>query len=255
MKYFHSNIDISNHDEIIGTLLLHSNLPGPRGNLELIEEFATVFSNLQQDDAHFEFLFKLWKTPSTGDDAETILVLSGLWGFGYFAINNQYRSRVYPVFQCAMNDPRWRVREIIQESLKIVARHDYNQFVSLYASYDHPTLLELRAFLSTAAHPEILKESHQHNFAIHLLKQSFDRYLIVSQQLTKKDLAFDAYQKGLMFAPSVIVAACPALGFQVLNSYANKSPLLNKVLISNLKKNRLIKKYGDTCESCLSILQ
>lgn len=246
------NIDKElNKEEIKEYLMFDSGLPGKRANLKKVEEFSELVEASRLDEELFIFIEDLWETDSDGNDKETMLVLSGLLASSHFYMDDKYRDRVTIIFKEAMNDSRWRVREIIQESFKVIARLDYKTLVSYFDSFNSLSPLEYRAIVTTLAHPEILKTEEQKTYSMKKMIESMNAFLEYEKIYDKKDDDFVALQKGLSFAISVIVSENSEEGVKILEEYLNKSKIMNKILKENLKKNRLIKNYSNECDTLI----
>lgn len=233
--------------KMITKLTENTGMPGPRANLKGVEEFSNYVKKQEKKETLFMTLFNMWNTPSDGNDPETMLVLSGLLSLSYFHYEKDYTEKVSFVFKEAMNDERWRVREIIQESFKIIAGVDYQDMIHYFSSISNPSPLEYRAMITTIAHPELLKDDLQREYSLEMLEKSFAAYLVFETKIGVKDERVIAFQKGLSFAPSVIVAAYPKEGFEILERYIGKTKALDKIIKTNLSKNRLLKKYSESC--------
>lgn len=247
-------IDLSEFELLCTYMMDLSNLPGPRGNLEMIHEFSKYIEMQPKTESLFDLLLRLWGTDSDGDNPETILTLSGLIAVSNYCEIVEFEHRVLNVITEAMNDTRWRVREIVQESLKIIAHFDYTYLISYFDSFKSPTVLEWRAMITTLAHPEILKTPLQISYALGMLEKTFDAYKEFEVTEDKNDASFVAFIKGLMFAPSVIVSVAPDKGFKILENSINHSKKMNQIIKSNLKKNRVVKNNEARCNELLLMM-
>lgn len=243
-NYLKTQFDNGKYDSVNNYLLHNSMLPGKRANLTLMQSFSKVISTLNPSEELYNYLTYIFNTTSNGNDESTMLVICGLMGLGNFYNKNSIKkSEITSLLIQAMNDGRWRVREIVTESLKIIAINSYSEFQKIIDSIYKPTLLEQRAIVATLAHPIILKTNSQIEYSLRALDNILKNF---SKLDSKKDIEdYKALKKGLSFAPSVIVAASPVEGFDILKKYININKNTNSVIKENLKKSRLLKYYPE----------
>ena len=89
-------------------------------------------------------------------------------------------------------------------------------------------------FLVLLAHPKIL-DRNTSLVCFEILEYVFENM--------ERDEDFEILKKGLEFTISVYTAANPEHGFSFLEKWIGKDKLIDVVIKSNLKKNRLMKKY------------
>lgn len=208
---------------------------------------------MERNETTFHLLNEYWSTDNNGNEPNTIVSLAGLMALATYYMEKDYTQRIKQIFVYAMNDSRWRVREVIQEALKYVAICDYEVFINFCDDLKNPNLLESRAIITTIAHPNILVTSQQKEYALHKLEETFQKFLIWEQEnITSEE--FKAFVKGLNFAPSVIVTKCPKQGFILLNKYIGKSKKLDRIIKENLIKKRLINDYEEECNELLNVI-
>jgi hypothetical protein len=67
----------------------------------------------------------------------------------------------------------------------------------------------------------------------------------------EKDDDFEILKKGLEFTISVYTAANPDFGFAFLDKWIGRDRLIDNIIKSNLKKNRLLKKHPKKAKELL----
>ena len=67
----------------------------------------------------------------------------------------------------------------------------------------------------------------------------------------ERDNDFDILKKGLEFTLSVYTAANPEYGFSFVEKWIGKDKVIDNIIKSNLKNNRLLKKYPNKAEELL----
>lgn len=241
-------------EELKQFLLSHANLPGRRMNLTIIAEFADSLGDVPDLPQWQAFLTSLLQLTPEADEPETILSCSGIETLGgiYFLVSADWQQEIKQHLKLRLNSQNWREREIVTEAYKRIGLADYATMVRLFKEILNasPTLLERRGIIATLAHPVLLKTTAQQDFALKICAEFFAHYLEnnLSQQ---KSSELTAYEKGLAFAPSVIVASSPSLGFELVNNYLGKDQKLTKLIITNLKKARLAKKFPNQVNQLL----
>lgn len=242
-------------EELKKEMLLNSGMPGKRANLEIIKKFSDFIKSKELNQEVYLKLIEFWSITANGDDPNTILCLAGLLGLSHYYLDNNYIEEIKIILIEAMNDSRWRVREVIQETLKIIAMNDYNDLITFIDNIKDPTMLEYRAIITTLAHPEILLNNIQKEYAISKLVEVFNAFLIFENTEDIKNEEFKALVKGLNFAPSVIVSKIPDKGFDIFEEYIGKSKNLNRIIKENLKKNRLTKLNEKKCTDLINSIK
>jgi hypothetical protein len=231
-------------------LVSNSNLPGPRGNLELAQAFGDVAGERSGQGATLESLWKLCvelkgisATEAPVNDPREILPFCGAVGLGAIAATRvSYTGPAMRFLRDLARDPRWRTREAVCFALQrlMTARSDdVVAALNEWVAGGHP--LELRAVAASVAEPALLRDGDMARSALALHRG------ILVQMLEMDDRRSDAFRslrKGLGYSLSVVVCALPQEGFGYLAELAGTGDRdVHWILRQNLKKNRLIKNY------------
>ena len=219
----------------------HSNLPGPRANLELAFAFADIFED-------FEVLLK-W----TGIDADqagidnpkSFLPFCAAVCLGNLYAKNKNKE-VLQLLKKLSNDPRWRIREAAVFGFQRIGENDLKDLQKIFLEWIKTSNnLEKRAILVSLAHPKLLEK-----------KNSIFCFDILDGILKELNLDadFPILKKGLDFVLSVYVAANPEYGFNFIKAWAGKDRRIDSIIKSNLKKNRLVKIFPDKTSKFLDQL-
>jgi hypothetical protein len=217
----------------------NSNLPGPRGNLELLGVFALYGS--ESDilkclgyDEHIA------PTNTPGEFVATC----GAAGTGRLIAEG--RSEYFPVLRRLARDSRWRVREGVAFALQLVGMRDFRMLIPVINDWKTDDLLVRRAVVAGLCEPALLKDEANANYTLDILKEIISGIKSVPE---RKDPAFLVLKKGLGYALSVAVAALPDKGKQIFEELADiKDKDIRWILRNNLDKNRLIKMDGNWVE-------
>ena len=262
--------DPKNADELAEKLMAESNLPGPRGNLELAEAFSRAVSTAAAEPAAWLETLYTWAGISaeqapTGDPRE-FLPFCALVSFGVmynthacaYPCTGPCDCPLWPVqsehlmetVRRAASDSRWRIREAVAMSLQHLGegnpqalRRILDDWLSDGAGTDGTltdvALMERRAVLAALAHPPLLGEDEFARYALKTAEGVLEDAAGLPEEKRKGE-AFQVLKKGLSYALSVLVAASPKDGFALLERWAKRSdPDIRRILVENLKKKRL----------------
>ena len=213
-------------------LLEHSNLPGPRANIELMQAFVEMGSEK-------DFIPLLDHTPDiapTGSPEE-FLAFCGTVGLGELVVNGM-KEYLYDLRRQA-SDSRWRLREAVAMGLQIIGKYNFQLLETICREWVEGNLLEQRAVAAGICEPSILTDPIHAEIALEMMEQ-------ITQQLSgvedRKNEDFRILSKGLSYCWSVAVAANPEKGKPVFEKTAqSQDPDVIRIVKENLKKNRLIK--------------
>jgi hypothetical protein len=249
------------YEKIERILCEESNLPGPRGNLTLADQFANYF---EKQLVPSEMLEKLreW-TAIKEEDApvnhpKEYLVFCGVLALGahYSYTDESIRQLIMAHIKAAMNDNRWRTREASAMALQRIAEknvtavRDYIQ--GMYAQSNN---LEKRAFIAALAHPPLLGEPETAKFSLEISDRILESILALDKEARKKE-DFRVLEKGLQYALSVFAAFLPEEGFELFKKYGEVKDLsIDKIIKSNMTKARLTKKYPEKTAEILTLLE
>lgn len=237
----------------------NSNLPGPRGNLEMAYAFGNCFD---KDIAHgqWEYLLALSAIGAgeapTGDPAEMLPFCTALAAGSYYAQAGEDRkARIRAILRDAMNDKRWRMREAAAMGYQRIAEKDFAAVKEIFdALYPQSNFFEKRAIIAALAHPPILKETDVTLYSLEISEDILNGITRISTEELKSE-DFKVLSKGLEYAISVFAAAAPEEGFALLKAFAavpHKD--IKKIIKSNLGKARIRDKYPRETEEVISVL-
>jgi hypothetical protein len=239
-------------------LLEHSNLPGPRGNLELAHVLAAELAAAPVD-AQLWTALGAWAALSaeeadTGDRREYLPFCATVAFGALYRREARRRPQILRRLRAAANDPRWRMREGAAMALQKIGESQPGELLKLLQRWlERPTFLEQRAVVAALAHPPLLADE---GFALASLDMA-ER--ILADVARRKPQArgseeFRVLRQGLGYALSVLVAALPAEGFQLLERWARiPDKDIAWILRENLKKKRL-SKHGPRIKRIAALL-
>jgi hypothetical protein len=249
-------------------LLAHSNLPGPRGNLELAAAAADLGTEAQ---------FRRWS--SLGPDVAPentpacFLAFCGVVGLGAvmarrggfpaidapIAVNKEPAGDGRPdiaqenpplqVLHALASDPRWRIREGVAMALQRWGDADMAGLLAEMVDWSAGNPLEQRAAAAALCEPRLLRRPEHAAAVLKILDgitARLARPLGFSETLRVSDArvsdARKTLRQGLGYCWSVAVAALPEAGKPLMEKWlVDPDPDVRWIMRENLKKNRLVR--------------
>lgn len=248
-----------NKDKITKYLVSNSNLPSPRGNLELAAAFAEVVEDysLRELENLWELCLKL--TEISADEAPTnnpkeFLTFCGAYAIGAIgSVSPRFFEKSLASLQELANDPRWRIREAVAMGIqKLLTKQSQKTLKALDNWITNSEWLVMRAVAAGVAEPPILKDDKIARKALDLHKKIFTK---IFSSRDRKSQEFKTLRKGLGYTLSVVVNAAPKEGFGLMQQLVGlQDANILWIIKENLKKNRLIKNFPDDVASMKELL-
>jgi hypothetical protein len=225
-------------------LMKESGLPGPRGNLELLQAVA--------DEGTLDLFQRyLTYTPdrASTNSPEGFLAMCGVVGLGRLLAEGDL-DQLAVLRDCA-NDPRWRVREAVAMGLQRWGDADMPALLKAMSDWAKGTLLERRAAAAALCEPRLLKDPKHAKRVIKLLNTITTS---IVRESNRKSEDFKTLRQALGYCWSVAVVALPLEGKPAMEKWlVNPDPDVTWIMRENLKKNRLqrmdakwVKKWSST---------
>ena len=237
----------------------NSNLPGPRGNLEL----ASVVADLGTE-AQFRHWSGLGPDVAPENTPGCFLAFCGVVGLGAImarrggfspivvsravngglAVNGapdaaRGNPPLLPILRTLASDPRWRIREGVAMALQRWGDADMAGLLLEMADWAAGNPLEQRAAAAALCEPRLLKDV-EHAAAV--LRVLDEITASIPQVTDRKTDAFKTLRQGLGYCWSVAVAALPDAGKPLMERWlASADPDIRWIMRENLKKNRLVR--------------
>ncbi len=232
---------IANPERLKEFIIENSNLPGPRGNLELAFALAKTYDNL---DVLLEWL-KITEERAGVNDPKSFPAFCAAVCLGKIYTKTKDKNLI-SILKKLANDGRWRMREAVAFGFQTIGENDFKDLKSIFSQWiKNSNNLEKRAILVSLAHPKFLNEENA--------KFSLEVTDIVLREMDRgKD--FDVLKKGLAFTISVFAAANPEPGFKFIKKWIGMDKDIDKIMKENLKKNRLSGKYPQEVKSILNYI-
>jgi len=208
----------------------NSNLPGPRANLELAFALSEVYENI-------EILTKWTEIDADQadvNDPRSFLPFCSAVGLGRLYTKTKDK-KIIRVLKKLASDDRWRIREAVAFGFQRIGEDNLSELKRIFSEWiEKSNNREKRAILVSLAHPKIL-DRNTSLFCFEILEDVFKNM--------ERDDDFEILKKGLEFTISVYTAANPEYGFSFIEKWIGKDKVIDEIIKSNLKKNRLLKKH------------
>ena len=240
--------------ELYAYITANSNLPGPRGNLELAAAFEDVIFNQTNVDAVRDFwnlcvtMTNLSAEEAPVGNPKELIVFCGARGIGAIgAAHPEYQLEALHRLEELSQDTRWRLREgvamaiqkmIVEDS--IIVQEELDRWIGC------GNWLVLRGAVAGIAEPKLLVKADFAKWSIEAHRKVFDRIINSSD---RKSGEFRILRKALGYSLSVVVKANPDEGFHLLGELIEKDDSdLKWIIKENLKKKRLTTTFPDEVE-------
>jgi hypothetical protein len=226
-------------------LLAHSGLPGPRGNLELID-----IASAACDRADLERWARLGPEVAPENTPRAFLVCVGIVGLGRLVAGGV--RTFLPALRRASGDPRWRVREAVAMALQAWGDADVAALADEMESWAGGSPLEGRDAMAALCEPRLLRDRHTVDRTLRIL----DR-LTASVRDARDGGAPDVrvLRQALGYGWSVAVAADVAAGIPALEGWLPEpNPDVRWIVRQNLAKSRLARIAPDWVERAKATL-
>ena len=211
-------------------LRAHSNLPGPRANLELLDAASAA-----ADRADLLRWAALDAAAAPGDSPDVFLACVGVAGLGRLVAAGD-RSLV-PVLRRAGGDGRWRVREAVAIGLQAWGDKDMAALLDEMERWASGSPLEGRAAMAALCEPRLLRERAIVARVLGILGRLT---AIVRDAPDSRDDGVRVLRQALGYGWSVAIAADPEIGLPAFTPWVDEPhPDVRWIVRQNLAKARL----------------
>lgn len=217
----------------------HSALPGPRGNLELIDVASAA-----TERGELERWAALSPDAAPENTPEVFLVCVGTVGLG--RIVGAGDRTPLPALRRLANDPRWRVREAVAMALQAWGDVDIDGLTEEMERWGDGSPLEGRAAMAALCEPRLLESRRTVARTLAIL----DRLTgVVRDAATGTAADLRVLRQALGYGWSVAIAADVTLGLPVFEPWLGDSnPDVRWIVRENLAKARLSRAAPDWVE-------
>jgi len=253
-KLFSDYLATGDEKSLTKFLVSKSNLPGPRGNLELASEFIELVEiNFSRD------LKRLWTfctkairispVEAPVNDPKEFLPFCGAYAIGAIgSVSPAYFSKALFRLRELSEDSRWRTREAVAMGIqKMLGRKPEETMRALEGWIESNNWLVMRAIAAGVAEPLLLRNTQTARKALEIHKKIIAKILVAKE---RKSPEFKTMRKGLCYTLSVVVWGIPHEGFIYINKIAcSKDADVLWIVKQNLGKKRLSKNFPDEVAS------
>jgi len=219
-------------------LLNHSNLPGPRGNLELLYAFART-----ADAAAVKKCLSYIK-PYTANSPQEFVGMCGVLGY---AVLNKNENKVLDFVRPYAAHSSWRIRESVAMAIQEISVDKLEVTLTHLESWITGHLYERRAVVAGLCEPKLLGDKILNRKILRIM-EAITASLDHNNKLNDAE---ESLRKALGYGWSVMIVAAANEGkiiFEKLFDMRGKH--IAWILRENLKKNRLLKIDADWVEKC-----
>jgi len=211
-------------------------------NLELAFAMAEIYDDLE---VLIQWI-NITEDQAAGDTAKSFLPFCAAVCLGNVYTKKRDKKTIN-ILKGLANDSRWRIREAVAFGFQIIGKADFNRLRDIFSEWiKNSNNMEKRAILVSLAHPEILDENRS-IFCFEICE-------VVLKEMDQK-VDMDVLRKGLDFTISVFIIANPLLGFDFIKKWLGIDKDIDKIMRSNLKKNRLVKRFPKEVNNLLMIIE
>jgi hypothetical protein len=252
-------LEAGNEENLTEYLTSNSNLPGPRGNLELAEAFADVVKDYAGKEPQ-----KLWNlclkltqfslVEAPVNSPKEFLVFCGARGVGAIGASQETFQEAMSRLKELASDPRWRTREGVAMAVQnMIGKQPQKTLREIEGWVENNNWLAMRAVVAGVAEPALLKDKQTAISAFELHKKIFAK-IIAAQE--RKSAEFKTLKQGLGYSLSVVTRAIPREGFEYMRQLIEEQDAdVLWIVKENLKKNRLIKNFPEEVASIKKLLK
>jgi hypothetical protein len=229
--YLYKN-EFLNAQNQIQYLLDHSNLPGPRGNLELLFAAQEV-----GDELFFQNCLKYEESIAPTNTPGEFVATCGAAGLGKLIV--QGKVEYFEQLKNLAADNRWRVREGVSFALQYLGKQNMDLLLTEIKKWMNENLFVQRAIVAGSCEPVMLKNKNHAGQVLDCLAKIMKN---IQKIVNREDESFRVLKKSLGYGLSVAMVSYPEKGKRIFAEFTKlKDKDIQWILKENLKKNRLIK--------------
>jgi hypothetical protein len=225
-------------DELEAWLLDHSDLPGPRSNLELVAAAADLVpADLLRDWAA--------RTPEVAPSGTALeyVPVCGVVGLGRLLVETSTeaeRRALLDDLASHADDTRWRVREAVAMALQRWGASDFDSLLAEMRRWAAgPDRLHQRAVVAALCEPPLLRDEDRAADVVEVL-DGITKSLASEPPAERRTEPFRVLRQALGYGWSVAIVAAPAAGRARMERWIGSTDHdVRWVMRENLKKARL----------------
>ncbi len=222
-------------------LMQESGLPGPRGNLELIQAVAEIGS-----EALFLHLISFTPERAPLNTPEEFLAACGTVGLGRLAAEG--KTGYMEKLRLLASDPRWRTREAVAMALQLYGESHMEELIRQMEEWVQGNCFEKRAAAAALCEPRLLRQKDQVQAVLKILDGITGS---IKGAQDRKDEGFIALRKGMAYCWSVAIVGNAEEGKPIFEKWLLcEDKDIRWIIKENLKKDRLKRLDEDWLQKC-----
>lgn len=217
-------------------LRAHSGLPGPRGNLELMQAAADI-----GDELRFRHWLSLGSrlgtsgVPEAAAPTDEFLAMCGIVGLGRLVAEG--RRDLLTDLRSQACDPRWRVREGVAMALQRLGDADVGSLLAIARAWAEAEPYVQRAAIAAISEPRLLRDPDIARSAVDVVDRVTT--LLAASKFRRTD-EFRVLRQALAYCWSVVVVGSPSHGKKLMERWLDSGDAdVRWIMRENLKKARL----------------
>jgi len=223
----------------VAVLRAGSNLPGPRGNLELMYAAAAVGTEPELR----EWIGFGFPEPQDEQPTDEFLAMCGIVGLGYLAGGAgpaaAGRDEIVAELRSYASDRRWRVREAVAMALQALGDTNMRLLLGVASEWLSDRPYVQRAAVAAVSEPRLLRDPDHAHSAVDVVDAATSNLAALADRRSDEARTL---RQALGYCWSVVTAAAPDYGKGCMERWsASTDSDVRWVLRENLKKNRLLR--------------
>lgn len=212
----------------------NSNLPGPRGNLELLHSFSKAATESEIMDC-----IKCIQNNTENSPEEFV----GMCGIVGYAVHNQEKNEyVLDYIRKFASHKSWRIREAVAMGIQEISENNMIETLKNIKKMKDGNCYEKRAVIAGLCEPKLLNDEVIAIKVLNILNETTE-VLNHDDKLTAEE---ESLRKALAYGWSVALVHAPERGKQIFEKLLiKKGKHISWIIKENLKKNRLVKMDGN----------
>ena len=205
--------ELADTTDRVALLRRGSNLPGPRGNLELM--YAAAATGSEADLR--EWLRLGFPNPEEEQPTDEFLAMCGIVGLGHLLATG--RDELVDELRGYASDRRWRVREAVAMALQAVGDDDVERVLAIAAGWLSDRPYVQRAAVAAVSEPRLLRDPSQAREAVDIIEKATANLATLDDRRSDE---VRTLRQALAYCWSVVVASAPGYGRERFESLVGR---------------------------------
>lgn len=209
----------------------HSQLPGPKPNLELAQAFARIGTLMD-----FKKFVKLDHKEAPENTPAEFLTFCGILGLGRY-LSTYHDAGLVGMLRARANDPRQRIRGAVTVALQTIGKKRIRRLLKYAKRWSEGSYFEQRAAITALCSPDLLIDR---NVTLEVLELLDWVTVSMTEEDAEKDRGFEPLREALSYCWSIAATALPEKGKPMMERWIKEDhPVIKNIMRENLEKKRL----------------